>query len=74
MELREPALPLGSLAPHVADLDPLLVDHPYGAADRQCAVRLVGMDVHLGDGLVAGHEQRVAERLEARVERIEVDD
>ena len=73
VELREPALALGGLAPHVADLHPLVGDDPDGAADREGALGLVGVHVHLRDRRVARHEQRVAEGVELRVERVEVE-
>ena len=73
MELGEPSLALRGLAPHVADLDPGAVDHPGRAADVECLLGLVRVDVHLGDRLVARHEEGVAQRREPAVERVEIE-
>ena len=73
VELCEPPLALRRLAVHVADLDPLGVDDADRPPERERALRLVGVDVHLRDRGVAGHEERVAERLEARVQRVEIE-
>ena len=73
VELRQPPLALGGLAVHVADLDVGCVDDSDRAPDCERVLRLVGVDVHLRNGLVPGDEQRVAERLEAGVDRVEVE-
>ena len=73
MELGEPALALCGLAVHVADLDAGLVDDADGTTDSKRPVRLVGVDMHLCDRLVPGHEQRVAERIEPGVQHVEVE-
>ena len=73
LELREPALPLGSLAMHVADLDPHRIDHADRASEVERALRLVGVDMDLRDRDVAGHQQRVAKALERRAEPVEVE-
>ena len=73
VELGEPALALGSLAVHVADLDPGGVDDADRATDLEGGLGLVGVHVDLRNRVVAGHEERVVERLEAGVHRIEVE-
>jgi len=73
VELREPALALRGLAPHVPDLDAPGVDDPDRPPAVEGALGLVGVDVDLRDRRVARDEQRVAERLEARMQRVEVE-
>ena len=73
VQLGEPSLALGGLAPHVADLDAGTVDDPDRAAEVERPLGLVRVDVHLGDRLVARHEERVAQRLEPAVERVEIE-
>ena len=57
LELREPALPRGRLAPHVADLDVPRIDHPDGPPELEHALGLVGVDVDLEHRRVARDEQ-----------------
>ena len=59
------------LLAHVGDLDAL--DRARGGAERQRRARLVGVDVHLQRGLVADHDERVAEPLELRLEPVAIE-
>ncbi len=68
---QEPRLALLGLRVHVRDLDPL--DGAGCDADRERAARVVGVHVHLQRGRVADDEQRVAQLLELRLDRVGVE-